>query len=150
MSDSVQICFRLHPWLTVKRLSSFSLIYLPPSPLLSPVPKGRHVEGSEFLNEQDSAKVGLVSGLNGKTGPWSFEELIDLNVNSKSRPLIEAGDCNQGLINGDGSPDGTRVAFEDKGTPVNALHSSSQPIEALPGESHCRSLWIYLPHLHLL
>ncbi|KAG8003921.1 Ensconsin [Nibea albiflora] len=99
----------------------------------SPVPKGRLVEGSEFLNEQDSAKVELVSGLNGKSNQWSFEELIDLNVHSKT-PLIEAEDCNQVLINCDGSSDGTRVAFEDKGTPVNPLHSSNQPIEALPGE----------------
>lgn len=105
-----------------------------PPPLSSPVPKGRLVEGSEFLNEQDAAKVGLVSGLNGKSNQWSFEELIDLNVHSKTRPLIEAEDCNQVLINCDGSSDGTRVAFEDKGTPVNTLHSSNQPIEALSGE----------------
>ncbi|XP_039669075.1 MAP7 domain-containing protein 2 isoform X5 [Perca fluviatilis] len=98
---------------------------------VSPVPKGRLVEGSEFLNEQDSAKVGLVSGLNGKSNQWSFEELIDLNVHSKTRPLIEAEDCNQVLINCDGSSDGTRVAFEDKGTPVNTLLSPNQPIEAL-------------------
>nr|XP_033489513.1 MAP7 domain-containing protein 2 isoform X9 [Epinephelus lanceolatus] len=91
---------------------------------VSPVPKGLLVEGSEFLN--DSAKVGLVSGLNGKSNQWSFEELIDLNVHSKTRPLIEAEDCNQVLINCDGSSD----AFEDKGTPVT-LHSSNQPIEAL-------------------
>ncbi|XP_053284155.1 ensconsin isoform X1 [Pleuronectes platessa] len=97
---------------------------------ISPVPKGRHVEGSEFLNEQDSAKVGLIPGLNGKSNQWSFEELIDLNVHSKT-PLIAAEDCNQVLINCDGSSDGTRVAFEDKGTPVNPLHSSNQPIEAL-------------------
>ncbi|XP_022616144.1 ensconsin-like isoform X5 [Seriola dumerili] len=98
---------------------------------VSPVPKGHLVEGSEFLNEQDSAKVGLVSGMNGKANQWSFEEFIDLNVHSKTRPLIEAEDCNQVLINCDGSSDGTRVAFEDKGTPVNTLHSSNQPIEAL-------------------
>ncbi|XP_054453724.1 ensconsin isoform X5 [Anoplopoma fimbria] len=98
---------------------------------VSPAPKSRLVEGSEFLNEQDSAKVGLVSGLNGKSNQWSFEELIDLNVHSKTLPLIKAEDCNQVLINCDGSSDGTRVAFEDKGTPVNTLHSSNQPIEAL-------------------
>ncbi|XP_053179867.1 ensconsin [Scomber japonicus] len=95
---------------------------------VSPLPKGRLVEGSEFTNEQDSAMV--VSNLNGKSNQWSFEELIDLNVHSKTRPLIEAEDCNQVLINCDG-PDGTRVAFEDKGTPVNTLHSSNQPIETL-------------------
>uniref|UniRef100_A0A3B5AD28 MAP7 domain containing 3 n=1 Tax=Stegastes partitus TaxID=144197 RepID=A0A3B5AD28_9TELE len=93
------------------------------------VPKGRLVEGSEFLNEQESTKVGLVSGLNGKPNQWSFEELIDLNVHSKTRPLIETEDCNQ--INCDESSDGTRVAFEDKGAPINTLHSSNQPIEAL-------------------
>ncbi|XP_033948533.1 ensconsin isoform X11 [Pseudochaenichthys georgianus] len=98
---------------------------------VSPVPKGRLVEGSEFLNEQDSAKVGLVSGLNGKSNQWSFEELNDLNVHSKTRPLIQAEDCKQVLISCDGSSDGTRVAFEDKGTPANPLHSSNQPIEAL-------------------
>ncbi|KAM9849982.1 uncharacterized protein map7d3 isoform 2-T2 [Aulostomus maculatus] len=72
------------------------------SQAVSPLPKGRHVEGSEFLNEQDSAKT---------------------------HPLIEAEDCNQVLINCDGS-DATRVAFEDKG-PVTTLHSSNQPIEAM-------------------
>lgn len=119
--------FVLSPPKSLSQLPSF------PPPPSSPVPKGRLVEGSEFLNEQDSAKVGLVSGLNGKSNQWSFEELIDLNVHSKT-PLIEAEDCNQVLINCDGSSDGTRVAFEDKGTPVNTLHSSNQPIEALPGE----------------
>ncbi|KAM9849985.1 uncharacterized protein map7d3 isoform 5-T5 [Aulostomus maculatus] len=100
------------------------------SQAVSPLPKGRHVEGSEFLNEQDSAKVGLVSGLSSKSNnQWSFEELIDVNVHSKTHPLIEAEDCNQVLINCDGS-DATRVAFEDKG-PVTTLHSSNQPIEAM-------------------
>ncbi|XP_075902524.1 uncharacterized protein map7d3 isoform X16 [Nelusetta ayraudi] len=99
---------------------------------ISPVSKGHLVEGSEFLNE-DSSKAELVSGLNGKPNQWSFEELIDVNVNvhAKARPLMEADDCNQVLIHCDGSPDGTGVAFEDKGTPVNPLHSSAQPIEAL-------------------
>lgn len=97
----------------------------------SPVPKDRLVEGSEFQNEEDSTKVELVSTVNGKSNQWSFEELIDLNVHSKSRPLIETEDCNQVLISCDGSSDGTRVAFEDNGTPISTLHSSSQPIEAL-------------------
>nr|XP_029517808.1 MAP7 domain-containing protein 2-like isoform X8 [Oncorhynchus nerka] len=95
---------------------------------VNPVPKGRLVEGSEFLNE-DSNK--LAPGLNGKPGPWSFEELIDLGVNSKGRPLIDAEGRNQGLIDCDGGPEGPRVAFEDKGIPVATLHPSSQPIEAL-------------------
>ncbi|XP_061691708.1 ensconsin isoform X12 [Syngnathoides biaculeatus] len=91
---------------------------------VSPVSKGRLVEGSEFLNEQDSANVELVSGVGGKSNQWSFEELMDRNVHSKTHPLIEADDCNPVLINLDG-PDGT------KGSPVNSLHSSSQAIEAL-------------------
>ncbi|XP_029626969.1 ensconsin isoform X9 [Salmo trutta] len=95
---------------------------------VSPVPKGRLVGGSEFLNEDSNT---LASGLNGKPGPWSFEELIDLGVNSKGCPLIDADDRNQGLIDCDGAPKGPRVAFEDKGTPVATLHPSSQPIEAL-------------------
>ncbi|XP_045083068.1 ensconsin-like isoform X8 [Coregonus clupeaformis] len=95
---------------------------------VSPVPKGCLVGGSEFLNEDSNM---LAPGLNGKPGPWSFEELIDLGVNSKGRPLINADGHNQGLIDCDGSPEGPRVAFEDKGTPVATLHPSSQPIEAL-------------------
>lgn len=95
----------------------------------SPVPKGRLVEGSEFLNEEESAKV--VSGVNGKSNQWNFEEIIDLNVHTKTRPLMEAEDCNQVLINCDGGSDGPKVAFEDKGTPVTTLHSSSQPLEAM-------------------
>ncbi|KAM9741076.1 uncharacterized protein map7d3 isoform 10-T10 [Menidia menidia] len=98
---------------------------------VSPAPKSCHVEGSEFLNEQDATKVGLVSSLNVKSNQWSFEELIDVNAHSKTRPLIEAEDCNQVLINCDGRSDGTRVAFEDKGSPINSLHSSNQPIEAM-------------------
>lgn len=96
--------------------------------LCSPVPKGCLTEGLEYLNEQDSTRVGLVSGLNGKSNQWSLDELIDVNVHSKTRPLIEAEDCNQVLINCDGNSDGTRVAFED-----NTLHSSNQPIETLSG-----------------
>ncbi|XP_035983626.1 MAP7 domain-containing protein 2 isoform X8 [Fundulus heteroclitus] len=97
----------------------------------SPVPTSRIVEGSEFLNEEDSPREELVSSLNGKSSQWSFEELIDSNVHSKSRPLIGSEDCNQVLINCDGSAEETRVAFEDKGTPIGTLHSSSQPIEAI-------------------
>ncbi|XP_077388541.1 uncharacterized protein map7d3 isoform X5 [Festucalex cinctus] len=90
---------------------------------VSPVSRSRLVEGSEFQNEQDSAKVDLVSsGLGGKSNQWSFEDLMDRN--SKTHTFIEAEDCNPVLINCDGS-DGT------KGSPVNSLHSSSQAIEAL-------------------
>lgn len=101
----------------------------------SPVPTSRLVEGSEFLNEEDSTKDGMVSSLNGKSNQWSFEELIDTNIHSKTRPLIESEDRNQVLIHCDGSSDGTRVAFEEKGTPISTLHSSNQPIEAMSGEA---------------
>lgn len=93
---------------------------------VSPAPKGRLVEGSEFLNEEDPSTVDLVQGLNGKPGPWSFEELIDLNVHSKGRPLIQSEDCQQDLLACDRAPEGPRVAFED-----STLHPTSQPIEAL-------------------
>ncbi|XP_053735098.1 MAP7 domain-containing protein 2 isoform X19 [Synchiropus splendidus] len=95
----------------------------------SPVPMGRLVEGSDFLNEQDPANV--VSGLNGKSNQWNIEELIEHNVHSKSRPLIETDDCNQVLIDCD-APDGTTMAFEEKDAPVSTLHSANQPIEAMP------------------
>ncbi|XP_061540991.1 MAP7 domain-containing protein 2 isoform X14 [Phycodurus eques] len=91
---------------------------------VSLISKDRLVEGSEFLNEEDSANVELVSGLGSKSNQWSFEELMDRNVHSKTHALIEAEDSNPVLINCDG-PDGT------KGSPVNSLHSSSQAIEAL-------------------
>lgn len=111
------------------------------------MPKGRLVEGSEFLNE-DSNK--LAPGLNGKPGPWSFEELIDLGVNSKGCPLIDADDHNQGLIDCDGAPKGPRVVFEDKGTPVATLHPSSQPIEALSGVRVILETTVCIAYLLLL
>lgn len=80
----------------------------------SPPPKSCLMEGSEFLNED--SKVNLVPGLNGKGGPWSFEELIDLGVHAKTKPLMD-----------DGSPEGPRVAFEEK---TSSIHPA-QPIEAL-------------------
>ncbi|XP_016413673.1 ensconsin-like isoform X3 [Sinocyclocheilus rhinocerous] len=80
----------------------------------SPPPKSCLMEGSEFVNED--AKVNLVQELNGKGGSWSFEELIDLGVHTKSKPLMD-----------DGSPEGPRVAFEEK---TSSIHPA-QPIEAL-------------------
>ncbi|XP_051505159.1 ensconsin-like isoform X9 [Myxocyprinus asiaticus] len=80
----------------------------------SPPPKSCLMEGSEFVNED--SKVGLVPGLNGKGGTWSFEELIDLGVHAKGKPLSD-----------DGGPEGPRVAFEEK---TSSLHPA-QPIEAL-------------------
>uniref|UniRef100_A0A673L3Q0 Ensconsin-like n=1 Tax=Sinocyclocheilus rhinocerous TaxID=307959 RepID=A0A673L3Q0_9TELE len=83
----------------------------------SPPPKSCLMEGSEFVNED--AKVNLVQELNGKGGSWSFEELIDLGVHTKSKPLMD-----------DGSPEGPRVAFEEK---TSSIHPA-QPIEALSGK----------------
>ncbi|XP_016413671.1 ensconsin-like isoform X1 [Sinocyclocheilus rhinocerous] len=85
-----------------------------PSVDSSPPPKSCLMEGSEFVNED--AKVNLVQELNGKGGSWSFEELIDLGVHTKSKPLMD-----------DGSPEGPRVAFEEK---TSSIHPA-QPIEAL-------------------
>lgn len=97
----------------------------------SVVPKSRVIEGSEFVNEEDAARV--TSGLNGKSNLWSLEGLIDLNGHN-SRPLIQAEDCNQVLLECDGTPDENRAEYEDKTTPVNTIHSSNQPMEALSGE----------------
>ncbi|XP_016306402.1 ensconsin-like isoform X12 [Sinocyclocheilus anshuiensis] len=77
----------------------------------SPPPKSCLMEGSEFVNED--SKVNMVPGLNGKGGPWSFEELIDLGVHAKSKPLMD--------------DEGPRVAFEEK---TSSIHPA-QPIEAL-------------------
>ncbi|XP_048032260.1 ensconsin isoform X18 [Megalobrama amblycephala] len=85
-----------------------------PSVDSSPPPKSCLVEGSEFVNED--SKVSLVPGLNGKGGPWSFEELIDLGVHAKSKPLMD-----------DGGPEGPRVAFEEK---TSSIHPA-QSIETL-------------------
>ncbi len=75
------------------------------------------MEGSEFVNED--SKVNLVQGLNGKGGSWIFEELIDLGVHAKSKPLMD-----------DGGPEGPRVAFEEK---TSSIHPA-QPIETMSGK----------------
>ncbi|XP_056098352.1 ensconsin isoform X9 [Rhinichthys klamathensis goyatoka] len=81
-----------------------------PSVDSSPPPKSCLMEGSEFVNED--SKVSLVPGLNGKGGPWTFEELIDLGVHAKSKPLMD-----------DGGPEGPRVAFEEKTSSVHPAQS---------------------------
>ncbi|TTS49339.1 MAP7 domain-containing protein 3 [Bagarius yarrelli] len=86
--------------------------------------KAHLVEGSEFVNED------CKTGLNGKSGSWSFEEFIDLGVHTKGRPHIESDACNQCLIDCGVGPEGPRVAFDDKSAPVNSLHPVP-PIEAL-------------------
>uniref|UniRef100_A0A672PL52 MAP7 domain containing 3 n=1 Tax=Sinocyclocheilus grahami TaxID=75366 RepID=A0A672PL52_SINGR len=80
----------------------------------SPPPKSCLMEGLEFVNED--SKVNMVPGFNGKGGPWSFEELIDLGVHAKSKPLMD--------------DEGPRVAFEEK---TSSIHPA-QPIEALSGK----------------
>ncbi|XP_017330205.1 ensconsin isoform X9 [Ictalurus punctatus] len=95
-----------------------------PTAVSNSCPKAHLVEGSEFVNED------CKMGLNGKAGSWSFEEIIDLGVHTKGRPLMEPDACNQSLIDCGVGPEGPRVAFEDKPAPVNSLHPA-QPIEAL-------------------
>lgn len=85
------------------------------------------MEDSEFMNEDSKM------GMNGKAGSWNFEEIIDLGVHTKGRPLMKPDICNQGLIDCGVGPEGPRVAFDDKSAPVNSLHPV-QPIEALSGE----------------
>ncbi|XP_005990411.1 ensconsin isoform X9 [Latimeria chalumnae] len=59
----------------------------------------------------------LVSKLNGKSSTWTFEEIIELGVHSKSTKLtvdgIPADDCNQNLIESAGIPESPIVAFEE-------------------------------------
>ncbi len=98
----------------------------------SPPPKSCLMEGSEFVNEDSN--LNLMQGLNGKGGSWSFEELIDLGVHAKSKPLMD-----------DGGPEGPRVAFEEK---TSSIHPA-QPIEALSGKgflllSHLNGVYIDL------
>lgn len=102
------------------------------APTESVVPKTHTVEDSEFVNEQDAARV--TSGLNGKSNSWSFDGFIDLNGHN-SRPLIQAEDCNQVLMDCGGTQDGSRGTYEEI-TPVSTIHSSNQPMEALSELSH--------------
>nr|XP_015207038.1 PREDICTED: ensconsin-like [Lepisosteus oculatus] len=97
---------------------------------VSLVPEAQPVDSS-FVHVNEDSKVGLLPNLNGKSSSWSFEELIDLGVHSKTTLItvdaINADDCNQNLIDAAGIPDGPRVAFEDKA----AVTSLSKPIEAV-------------------
>uniref|UniRef100_A0A8C6SNK8 MAP7 domain containing 3 n=1 Tax=Neogobius melanostomus TaxID=47308 RepID=A0A8C6SNK8_9GOBI len=123
LEDEMAVHF-VHPQSALLHYSTLLFLFIDITSLftsVSVVPKTRVVEGSEFVNEQDAARV--TSGLNGKSNLWSLEGLIDLNGHN-SRPLIQAEDCNQG----------NRVTYEDKTTPVNTIHSSNQPMEALSGE----------------
>uniref|UniRef100_A0A8C3S685 MAP7 domain containing 3 n=1 Tax=Chelydra serpentina TaxID=8475 RepID=A0A8C3S685_CHESE len=94
----------------------------------SPSAKEMVIQNSEILhvNEADHT-IGLLQNLNGKSNAWTFEEIIDLGVHSKSTKLssdsITADNCNENL--NDAVPSSPKLAFEDDGM-VNSL---TKPIE---------------------
>ncbi|XP_034637241.1 MAP7 domain-containing protein 3 isoform X3 [Trachemys scripta elegans] len=96
----------------------------------SPSAKEMVIQNSEILhvNEADHT-IGLIQNLNGKSNAWTFEEIIDLGVHSKSTKLssdsITADNCNENLNDAATVPSSPKLAFEDNGT-VNSL---TKPIE---------------------
>uniref|UniRef100_A0A8C3PEW7 MAP7 domain containing 3 n=1 Tax=Chrysemys picta bellii TaxID=8478 RepID=A0A8C3PEW7_CHRPI len=96
----------------------------------SPSAKEMVIQNSEILhvNEADRT-IGLIQNLNGKSNAWTFEEIIDLGVHSKSTKLssdsITADNCNENLNDAATVPSSPKLAFEDNGT-VNSL---TKPIE---------------------
>ncbi|XP_044886797.1 MAP7 domain-containing protein 3 isoform X8 [Mauremys mutica] len=96
----------------------------------SPSAKEMVIQNSEILhvNEADRT-IGLIQNLNGKSNAWTFEEIIDLGVHSKSTKLssdsITAANCNENLNDAATVPSSPKLAFEDDGT-VNSL---TKPIE---------------------
>ncbi|XP_041111955.1 ensconsin isoform X11 [Polyodon spathula] len=92
---------------------------------VSLTPKSMLVESSEFLHVNEDDKVGRLPNLNGKSGSWTFEELIDLGVHSKTA-VITVDSMNQNLIDIAGIPEGPKVAFEDK-----TVMAMSKPMEAV-------------------
>ncbi|KAM7160623.1 MAP7 domain-containing protein 3 isoform 5-T5 [Macrochelys suwanniensis] len=96
----------------------------------SPSAKEMVIQNSEILhvNEADHA-IGLLQNLNGKSNAWTFEEIIDLGVHSKSTKLssdsITADNCNENLNDAATVPSSPKLAFEDDGM-VNSL---TKPIE---------------------
>uniref|UniRef100_A0A674KFH8 MAP7 domain containing 3 n=1 Tax=Terrapene triunguis TaxID=2587831 RepID=A0A674KFH8_9SAUR len=96
----------------------------------SPSAKEMVIQNSEVLhvNEADRT-IGLIQNLNGKSNAWTFEEIIDLGVHSKSTKLssdsITADNCNENLNDAATLPSSPKLAFEDDGT-VNSL---TKPIE---------------------
>lgn len=103
--------------------SSLSFCFL----IFSLTPKSKLVESSEFLHVNEDDKVGRLPNLNGKSGSWTFEELIDLGVHSKTA-VITVDSMNQNLIDAAGIPEGPKVAFEDK-----TVMAMSKPMEAVSG-----------------
>ncbi|XP_074818819.1 MAP7 domain-containing protein 3 isoform X6 [Natator depressus] len=96
----------------------------------SPSAKEMVIQNSEILhvNETDHT-IGLIQNLNGKSNAWTFEEIIDLGVHSKSTKLssdsITADNCNENLNDAATVPSSPKLAFEDDGM-VNSL---TKPIE---------------------
>ncbi|XP_071614137.1 MAP7 domain-containing protein 3 [Heliangelus exortis] len=84
------------------------------------------------VNEGDHT-IGLTQNLNGKSGSWTFEELIDIGGHSKSTKLssdsISAGNCNQNLNDAATIPSSPKLAFEEDG----AVNSLTKPIDASSG-----------------
>ncbi|XP_030065914.1 MAP7 domain-containing protein 3 isoform X2 [Microcaecilia unicolor] len=78
----------------------------------------------------DSLTVELVQNLNGKSNTWTFEQIIDLGVHSKSSKLTSEGltaeNNNQNLIDAAKIPSSPILAFEE----VEAVNSLTKPIEA--------------------
>uniref|UniRef100_A0A8C3JVY7 MAP7 domain containing 3 n=1 Tax=Calidris pygmaea TaxID=425635 RepID=A0A8C3JVY7_9CHAR len=81
------------------------------------------------VNEADRT-IGLTQNLNGKSGSWTFEELIDVGVRSKSTKLssdsISAGNCHQNLNDAATIPSSPQLVFEEDG----AVNSLTKPIDA--------------------
>ncbi|OXB67446.1 hypothetical protein ASZ78_006039 [Callipepla squamata] len=75
------------------------------------------------VNEADRTS-GLTQNLNGKSDPWTAEELIDIGVHSKSTKLsldsISAGNCNQNLNDAATIPSSPKLTYEEDGA-VNSL-----------------------------
>ncbi|XP_014818576.1 PREDICTED: MAP7 domain-containing protein 3 isoform X10 [Calidris pugnax] len=84
------------------------------------------------VNEADHT-IGLTQNLNGKSSLWTFEELIDVGVHSKSTKLssdsISAGNCHQNLNDAATIPSSPQLAFEEDG----AVNSLTKPIDASSG-----------------
>ncbi|XP_059588876.1 MAP7 domain-containing protein 3 isoform X5 [Alligator mississippiensis] len=97
----------------------------------SPPAKEMVIQNSEILhmNEADHT-VGLIQNLNGKSNAWTFKEILDLGVHSKSPRLssdsIPADNCHQNLNDAATLPSGPKLAFEEDG----AVNPPTKPIEA--------------------
>ncbi|XP_019391965.1 PREDICTED: MAP7 domain-containing protein 3 isoform X9 [Crocodylus porosus] len=97
----------------------------------SPPAKETVIQNSEILhmNEADHT-VGLIQNLNGKSNAWTFKEILDLGVHSKSPRLssdsIPADNCHQNLNDAAILPSGPKLAFEEDG----AVNPPTKPIEA--------------------